>query len=666
MKRILKIMGCAIGMMCMLITVPANAQRRYFSDTYNCNDYRSFDLRLVNFNEKGEKYIIANDSRMEIILLHKGERIHIAAGGESKVFNGKATQVFDNCNVTLDGYPVENYNQYIAFQQEYSNKLSHLEGGHDYTQGMYGVPDTRNPQNLAKGIEIAKKLIGQFEVLEKEIQGKIANKGVSKKFEDQDYLGKLKYRARQCIDNCKRVMNNNEQAINSHSKANADLGQQTTSKSNASNNNTSSNSSTNTDFWGNGSSTTNAAQSHTASAGRTTGGNNDNVRGASSFAGGLDDIKEGEYFADDKGNHYQKRQGNAHKVDKDTYDRHQANKIYKQMERQEAERQQRDAEFKQNWDQVSTSFYMMSAAKEGLRDASYLGSNFETIEELNAAFSQQMREISVMASELQQSSTQGVQAYAQMIGTGSSGYDYSGYSSAIGGIAAAIGANKAEKDAREELKRQRDEAEAEIKTRQLKALVAMRTEISNVFIEGGMPLSSHKISAPVLYMFAYNSNKADWNKDQSVPMSISNVIPVYRYSDGTYPYTSNVKRTFESAGMSNPIIIGYFTDQEEAEGYRSSLLEIAPEAKFAVKDVEVQVKERSISAQSSTSSEVDFWGTKSSGEVGSKSIPTKAKEKEVDFWGMPVKDNATNKKSLETKKAEPNKEKQKEVDFWGR
>lgn len=344
----------------------------------------------------------------------------------------------------------------------------------------------------------------------------------------------------------------------------------------------------------------------------------------SKFKDNLSGVKEGEYFTDGQGGYYKKELGGARKIDKIAYEREAANKVYAQMERQEIERQQRDAEFKQNWDNMSTSFYAMSAAKEGMRDASSLGSGYSNIEELNAAFNQKMRQVSAMSSQMQASTIQAVQAYSNVISTGSSGYDYSGYTNAIGSIASAISANKAENEAREELKRQRAEEEARIKKVQLDALIAIRTEIGKVYTEGGMPLSTHKITAPILYVFAYNTNKVDWDKNQNVAMNISNVIPVYRYKDGTYPYTSNVKRTFENAGLSNPVLMGYFTNKNEAENYRNSLLEIAPNAKFAVKEVEVKVKEQKTNNTTNTS-ETDFWGT----PIKDKKIETK---KEDDFW----------------------------------
>jgi len=411
---------------------------------------------------------------------------------------------------------------------------------------------------------------------------------------------------------------------------------------------TASNNKTTDDFWGDGSSSKKSTNSNDNN--KDLYRKDENFVADSKFKNNLNGIKEGDYFTDGTGGYYKKELGGARKVDKMVYEREAANKIYEKMERQEIERQQRDAEFKQNWDNMSTSFYAMSAAKSGMSDASSLGSGYSSIEELNTAFNQKMRQVSAMGNQMQTSTTQAVQAYSTLINTGSSGYDYSGYTNAIGTIGAAISVNKAENDAREELKRQRAEEEARIKKEKLDALIAIRNEIGKVYTEGGMPLSTHKITAPVLYVFAYNTNKADWDKNQSVAMSISNVIPIYRYSDGTYPYTSNVKRTFENAGINNPVLMGYFTNKNEAENYRNSLLDVAPNAKFAVKEVEVKVKEQKSTTTTNTS-ETDFWGTKNETKKQDNTQNT-----ETDFWSTSTKDKKTEVK------AEPKKE----DDFWSK
>lgn len=384
------------------------------------------------------------------------------------------------------------------------------------------------------------------------------------------------------------------------------------------------------DFWGDG------LSSNKQSAAPTTKQSNQEVAehdpsfvASTRFKNNLSGVAEGDYFTDGSGGYYRKEKGGARQVDKELYERTAANKIYAQMERQEAERKQRDIEFKQDWDRLSSSFYSMSSAKAGLNEASSLGGDFETIEQLNAVFAQKMQEIRAMSSQLQVAATQTNQAYTSLLSSSSSGYDYSAYTDAIGGIAAAISAGNAESDARAELQRQRQEEEARIKARQLDALVSIRTEISKVFTAGGMPLSSHKISAPVLYVFAYGSDQTNWNKNQTVSMQISNVIPVYRYSDGSYPYTSHVNRTFEHAGITNPILMGYFTDKTEADNYRRSLVDLAPNAKFDIKEVEVKVKEQKPNTTANTSA-TDFWGT-----ATSKTQKTQSKEaskKADDFW----------------------------------
>ncbi|WP_119080908.1 hypothetical protein [Chitinophaga alhagiae] len=622
MKIITKTIAGIFGIMCLLAGMPTQAQPRKFTELYNCGSYKSFSLRLVNFNEKGEKHFIANDDDMEISFMHNGEKVTIPGKGESRAFNGKANTVFDNCVIYLDGFPVENYNRYITFYNEYNGKLSQLEKSHDFSQGMYGMPNTRDPENLAKGVQIAKRLLVQFGEIEKEIQSQLNRKNVSGNFDHWNYLEKLKARCASDIKTCQRVINDNETAINNSKRETGENRKQEAASAAPVTQN-------NINITGNGAS----------SPGREEG---DRLQPASQFSGGLNDVKEGEYFRDDKGNYYQKVRDGARQVDKVTYDRQAANKIYANMQRQEALRQQRDAEFKQKWEQVSTSFYAMSAARHNMRDAADLDGHFETVEELNAVFAQKMREVSSLASEMQQSSAQAARAYSQAIGTSASGYDYSGMTSAIGGLASAIASSKAEKDARAELQRQRAAQEAAIKDRQLKALVTIRREVNKIFADGGMPLSSHKVTAPVLYLFAYSSNKADWNKNQQVALSVSNVIPVYRYSDGTYPYTSTVKRTFEQAGLRNPVIIGYFTGRPEAEQYRNSLLGVAPGARFVLKDITITVKEPAANANAAVSPGPDFWGTNNTGS-----------QTGTDFWAVPAKEN-----NINGTKTEP--------DFWNK
>jgi len=102
----------------------------------------------------------------------------------------------------------------------------------------------------------------------------------------------------------------------------------------------------------------------------------------------------------------------------------------------------------------------------------------------------------------------------------------------------------------------------------------------------------HKINSPVLYLLAYASNKVEWKVEKMVLFRVSTIISVNRYSNSTYPYLFNVKRTFQDGGVSNPIAVGDFTDKAIAEKYRESLLNVASNVKFSIQDVEIKVKEQ--------------------------------------------------------------------------
>lgn len=397
----------------------------------------------------------------------------------------------------------------------------------------------------------------------------------------------------------------------------------------------------NSDFWSDRKSSSTATPASTTNSNDTksTVAQSNGIRTASQFKGGLGDIKEGGYFKDDQGNYFRKENGVARKVDKSTYDRARQKEIEVANVQREARVEAVSNAVMQTGQIIAASFYSKQLTNN-LRDASSLYGDFNSVEELNEAFQQQLHEISQTANELKAVSVANVQAYASATGTGS-GYDYSGITSAVGTIAAVISSNKAEKEAREELQRQRNAEEARIKKEQLDALVGVRTKIAKLFIEGGMPLSAHKVTAPVLYMFAYASDKSIWNTDQSVPMHISNVIPLYRYSDGTYPYTANVKQKFEHAGMNHPILMGYFTDKQEAEKYRRSLINAASSGQFTIKEVGVTVKDQVVSNSKSQNPETDFWGRGTTGKNTGEKI-------EMDFWGRPIKSNTSEVKKKTT------------------
>ncbi|PRD49400.1 hypothetical protein C5745_01920 [Sphingobacterium haloxyli] len=550
-----------------------------------------------------------NSTVYKITFAYNDKQISLNPGDISEVFTGSIPKRFGE-NIRIDGYPADNYRQ---FQNSWQNL-------NDLSKKQRQYPGN-NEALLKKAITDCETLIQQYEKLKNstQVSGKFIEPklyAIDKSIESlniyiRDHQGEL--------EQIKQKANKNTVVVSGTS----------------SNNKTAQNSTTGTqhadDFW---SDNGNRSSGNTTSSSANRQSTRENAVSDSDFKGNLRHVKEGDYFKDDKGQHYQRTARGATKVDRYTFERAQANRITADFERREAERAHMEAVTTHAINTTFTSYYAMRTAGQNLKDATSLDGYFDNVEDLNQAFAQKLSEVSRMGEELKAVSVQSVQNYAHAVSAANStaNADYTAYGQALGalgGIAAGIKADKAAKEAREELRAQREAHERNIKARQLEALLNIRGEIDNMFPEGGMPLSSHKIDAPVLYLFAYASNKNEWNEDKTVAMTVSNVIPVYRYNDGTYPYIANVKRTFETGGMSNPVVVGYFTDQAMAEKYQQSLVDVADQGRFQVSHVDIKVLKKD--TDKSASAETDFWGNQVKPDANSKKKPV-AKKKEDDFW----------------------------------
>lgn len=630
MKKPVDFFISLFGIVCMCIATAVQAQSP--NEVYR-NEQIGIFIRAEGSEGGGDwMFVKATMFKAEVSFNYKGTTVTMT-GYNSQRFLRKdypfpAGLKLNDSQVMVDGYPATNYVEYLKYYDAMSKRVDAIGKNTNYD----------NKQSLEESITTIDNMIA-------EIKGKESTSQISDNFKKQQNLRYFIQKLEEKRQSLKGAIT----ALEKKSQASTIMVTGTTGGVDKSNSSDKGNTGMrNDDFW-NGGANKNSSSSKGTSDTATIKPEDDTHRTASQFKGGLDDIKEGGYFKNDRGEYFRKENGNAVKVDKSVYDQAQADDIRKRQEEQERQAEELAVKLNTMTDVLATSFYTNRLADD-LKSAGRLSGQYESVEDLNAAFREQLHTISRMGNELQNASVQNVQAYTSVVGASSTGYDYSAITGAIGSIAASISAGNAERKARESLIRERNEEEARINAEKLEALVAMRQQIGKVFVEGGMPLTSHKVTAPALYVFAYSSNKAEWENNQAVLMSVSNIIPVYRYNDGTYPYTSNVKRIFENVGLSNPILMGYFTNETEAEKYRRSLLDVAPSAKFTVKEVEVKVKEQKANS-TSNASETDFWGIKSTTKKQETSQNTAS-----DFWGTPTKD-----KKIETKT-----ETKKENDFWSK
>lgn len=106
-------------------------------------------------------------------------------------------------------------------------------------------------------------------------------------------------------------------------------------------------------------------------------------------------------------------------------------------------------------------------------------------------------------------------------------------------------------------------------------LVNNRKKLLDVFKAGTIPLSSRLRDQHILYYFAYSYDAQTIARDHT-PLSVSEIFPLPRYQDGTWPLGKSVNDRLVKANKGvAPILVGYFTTLEEAESKYDSFLQTA-------------------------------------------------------------------------------------------
>lgn len=322
----------------------------------------------------------------------------------------------------------------------------------------------------------------------------------------------------------------------------------------------------------------------------------------------------------------------------------------------QAESQRKAEQFSAN---LAQSFYAAEAIRSGkanLANASSLTGNYSSVEELEAEFAQKYASISGEVENIANARNQQLQATYNAFYSDASASD-----KAIGQAATQIGsyinnmrAEKEEQRAKEELRRQREEQRARIEARRKEAMIQLRKGFFNEFPDGGVPLSGHKVVTNELYFFSYVFDKT---KIDAGPASVkvSNVFPIARYGDGTWPFKNNVVADVKkaAAGEGPVTLVGYYTTKEMADNMRTSFLNLASRCQITAKDIAYKGK------KSSGGTATDFWGnapkkTKAAGDSTATAEPVK-KKADDDFWQT----GAVKKAAADTTRKAVKKD-----DFW--
>lgn len=305
--------------------------------------------------------------------------------------------------------------------------------------------------------------------------------------------------------------------------------------------------------------------------------------------------------------------------------RSQVNKMFTDAEAQNNAITQRIEQKAEMWKQ---NYYYAEAVrngKENLAALSSLNGTYNSVQELESAFQQQSSSIRSEVQNLEQARN------AKLNNAINGNFNENSTERAIGQSMQLIGsiinsskAAKEEKEAREALRAERERQLAAIAAAKQKARIDMRNQLLRSFPNGGTPLTSHKVTLPEVYMFAYVTEMASFDKEQSV-VAVSNVFPVQQYSDGTFPYKTSVISKLKGYAPGDVMLVGYYGEKDKAEQMRKTFVNLAAQSELAVKTFAMKTPPGTTALVSGAGG--DFWETGKKDSTGTKKAATKN-----DFW----------------------------------
>ncbi|HEY0667647.1 MAG TPA: hypothetical protein VGD22_05695 [Sphingobacteriaceae bacterium] len=281
------------------------------------------------------------------------------------------------------------------------------------------------------------------------------------------------------------------------------------------------------------------------------------------------------------------------------------------------------------FDMYKQNFYHAEAIRNGkqnLTGLSRLEGNYSSVQELEAEFNQKYYSIRSEVNNLEQARNARLSNGVNNTFNGNSTEQAIGQGmELIGGMINSAQAAKERKEAQTALKLERDQQLAAMETAKTNARIVLRTKLVQSFPNGGTPLSSHKVTLPQVYVFAYVNDKATIYNQQAL-VSVSNVFPVQQYADGTYPFKTTVLNKLKGYAPGEITLVGYYGDKERAEEMRNAFINLAAKSELTVKPFTVKTVPGSTSpgVKGTTG---DFW------ETGKKAVSDTTKaEKKADFW----------------------------------
>ncbi|MFN5421925.1 MAG: hypothetical protein ACK5AO_01550 [bacterium] len=280
-------------------------------------------------------------------------------------------------------------------------------------------------------------------------------------------------------------------------------------------------------------------------------------------------------------------------------------------------------------DQIAMKSYNESINdyKDMLNDAQQLSGNYNSIQDIEREFASKLSSIRGITSNIQdQQNAKLGYAIGSKFNTDATEVAIGQGINLIGNI---INSAKAEKDARlaqEELRHQKAMEIKRFEEKRQIALTEMRNELFKRFPDASPPPQQLKIEKNIIYFFAYIIDK---NKiqDKLAPITVTNIFPVSKFDDGTFPYKVSITNKLAGIAPGNINLTGFFDSPEKAEEVRNLFIKLAESSQLTVKEYQLKTNS-TLSSNNNKNLAADFWENGKHAD----SSQLKKQPKKDSFW----------------------------------
>lgn len=280
---------------------------------------------------------------------------------------------------------------------------------------------------------------------------------------------------------------------------------------------------------------------------------------------------------------------------------------------------------------MANSFYKAQAKKEvrsDMNNLTKLDGSFESLEALENAYLEQRSALYDQQEQLVNAGREHVSASMDYAfkDANANVAAYKGLATGLANLASDAEAEKEARAARIRLENEKRRQEQLFKERKQKQLLDLRRNLLKQCADGGVPFSWHKVSSDELYFFSYII-PAEGVEKGNPSVLVSNVFTVQKSADGTWPYKNSILNELKKAAGSSAkiILVGYYTDEEEAKKVQESFVSIGTKSEMAIKPF---LYKRKKTTGAGTVNSADLWNSAN----GKKSEEKSSSGKSSDLW----------------------------------